>query len=39
MALAVCEHAFVFTEVRVTLEGEAADVARNLEVRKAHLGI
>ena len=39
MALAVCDHAFVFTEGRVTLEGEAADVARNPEVRKAYLGI
>ena len=39
MALAVCDHAFVFTEGRVTLEGEAAEVARNPEVRRAYLGI
>jgi branched-chain amino acid transport system ATP-binding protein len=39
MALAVCDYAFVFTEGRVTLEGEAAEVARNPEVRKAYLGI
>jgi branched-chain amino acid transport system ATP-binding protein len=39
MALAVCDHAFVFTEGRVTLEGDAAEVARNPAVRKAYLGI
>ena len=39
MALAVCDHAFVFSEGRVTLEGEALEVARNPEVRKAYLGI
>jgi branched-chain amino acid transport system ATP-binding protein len=39
MALAVCDHAFVLSEGRVTLEGEADEVARNPEVRKAYLGI
>jgi len=39
MALAVCDYAFVFSEGRVTLEGEARDFARNPEVRKSYLGI
>jgi branched-chain amino acid transport system ATP-binding protein len=39
MALAVCDHAYVFTEGRVTLEGEAAEVAHNPAVRRAYLGL
>lgn len=39
MALAVCDFAYVFSEGHVTLEGEALEVARNPEVRKAYLGI
>jgi branched-chain amino acid transport system ATP-binding protein len=39
MALAVCDYAYVFSEGRVTLEGEALEVARNPEVRMAYLGI
>jgi branched-chain amino acid transport system ATP-binding protein len=39
MALAVCDYAFVLSEGRVTLEGEASELARNPEVRKAYLGI
>jgi branched-chain amino acid transport system ATP-binding protein len=39
MALAVCDYAFVLSEGRVTIEGEAREVARNPEVRKAYLGI
>jgi branched-chain amino acid transport system ATP-binding protein len=39
MALAVCDYAFVCSEGRVTLEGEAREVALNPHVRKAYLGI
>lgn len=39
MALAVCDYAFVISEGRVTLEGEAHELTRNPEVRKAYLGI
>jgi len=39
MALAVSDYAFVLSEGRVTLEGEARAVARNEAVRKAYLGI
>ncbi len=39
MALAVSDYAFVLSEGRTTLEGEAGALARNAEVRKAYLGI
>ena len=39
MALAVSDYAFVLSEGRVTLEGEAGALAQNPEVRKAYLGI
>jgi branched-chain amino acid transport system ATP-binding protein len=39
MALAVSDYAFVLSEGRVTIEGEAAALARNPEVRRAYLGI
>jgi len=39
LALAVCDYAFVLSEGRITLEGEARAVARDEAVRKAYLGI
>ena len=39
MALAVCDYAFVMSEGRITLQGEADEIARNPEVRTAYLGI
>ncbi len=39
MALAVSDYAFVLSEGRVTIEGEAGALAQNAEVRKAYLGI
>ena len=39
LALAVSDYAFVLSEGRITLEGEARAVARNEAVRKAYLGI
>ncbi|MBM4422036.1 MAG: ABC transporter ATP-binding protein [Chloroflexi bacterium] len=39
MALAVSDYAFVLSEGRVTIEGEARALAQNPEVRKAYLGI
>ncbi len=39
MALAVSDYAFVLSEGRITMEGEARALAQNDEVRKAYLGI
>jgi branched-chain amino acid transport system ATP-binding protein len=39
MALAVSDYAFVLSEGRVTIEGEARALAQNPEVRRAYLGI
>jgi len=39
MALKISDYAFVMTEGRVDLEGPAADIESNDEVRKAYLGI
>jgi len=39
LALAVCDYAFVLSEGRIILEGEARTVARNEAVRQAYLGI
>jgi branched-chain amino acid transport system ATP-binding protein len=39
MALAVSDYAYVLSEGRVTIEGEARQLAHNAEVRRAYLGI
>lgn len=39
MALKISDYAFVMTEGKVDLEGPAADIESNDEVRKAYLGI
>ena len=39
MAQSVCDYAYVISEGRVTLEGEAAVIAKEEHVRKAYLGI
>ena len=39
MALAVSDYAYVLAEGRVAVEGPAAEVAENAEVRRAYLGI
>lgn len=39
MALAVSDYAFVLSEGRTTIEGEAGALAQNADVRKAYLGI
>ncbi len=39
MALAVSDYAYVLAEGRVAVEGPAAQVAENAEVRRAYLGI
>ncbi len=39
MALNIAHHAYVLETGEITLEGEAADLARNEEVQKAYLGM
>ncbi|WP_437563307.1 ABC transporter ATP-binding protein [Sorangium sp. So ce542] len=39
MAMAVSDYAYVLAEGRVHLEGEASELARNEEVRRAYLGL
>ena len=39
MAMAVSDYAYVLAEGRIHLEGEARELARNEEVRKAYLGV
>jgi len=39
MALAVSDYAYVLSEGRIWMEGEARSLAKNEEVRKAYLGI
>ena len=39
MALAVSDYAYVLSEGKIWMEGEAHSLAKNEEVRKAYLGI